>query len=196
VADALSRKEGPNPIKIKVMSIEEKINLMAQIQEFQKQALKKDKIKKERMIGRIKLLLVGNDSILIFNKRIWVPEYGDLQEEILREAHKSKYSIHHGSNKMSKDLRKNYWWPGMKKSVARYVEKCLTCSQVKTEHQKPSGYLQQLEIPVWKWEKITMDFITKLPRTSRGHDTIWVIVDRLTNSPYSYQSARITRLKD
>ena len=72
----------------------------------------------------------------------------------------------------------------MKKDVATYVGKCLTCAKVKAEHQKPSGLLQQPEIPQWKWEQITMDFITKLPRTARAHDTIWVVVDRLTKSAH------------
>ncbi|KAD4982100.1 hypothetical protein E3N88_18771 [Mikania micrantha] len=85
---------------------------------------------------------------------------------------------------MYKNLKENYWWIGMKKDIAAYVARCLTCSQVKAEHQKPSGMLQQLELPVWKWEMITMDFITKLPRTSCGNDTIWVIVDRLTKSAH------------
>ncbi|GKC24738.1 putative reverse transcriptase domain-containing protein [Tanacetum coccineum] len=75
-----------------------------------------------------------------------------------------------------------YWWPGMKKDIAMYVSKCLTCLKVKAEHQRPFGLLQQPEILKWKWEGITMDFVTKLPRTSNGHDTIWVIVDRLTKS--------------
>ncbi|GKA92751.1 putative reverse transcriptase domain-containing protein [Tanacetum coccineum] len=80
------------------------------------------------------------------------------------------------------DLRDLYWWPGMNKDIALYVSKCLTCSKVKAEHQKPSGLLQQPEIPEWKWENITTDFIVKLPRTSSEHDAIWVIVDRLTKS--------------
>ncbi|GKE69176.1 reverse transcriptase domain-containing protein [Tanacetum coccineum] len=82
------------------------------------------------------------------------------------------------------DLRDRYWWPGMKTDIAEYVSKCLTCLKVKTEHQRPYGLLQQLEIPVWKWEGIAMDFVTKLPRTSSGHDTIRVIVDRLTTSAH------------
>ncbi|GJW87016.1 putative reverse transcriptase domain-containing protein [Tanacetum coccineum] len=85
---------------------------------------------------------------------------------------------------MYQDLRKLYWWPNMKAEIATYVSKCLTCAKVKTEHQKPSSLLVQPEIPQWKWEKITMDFVTKLPMTSSGHDTIWVIVDRLTKSAY------------
>ena len=72
----------------------------------------------------------------------------------------------------------------MKKDVATYVSKCLTCQKIKVEHQKPPGTLQPLEIPQWKWEEITMDFVTGLPRTSAGHDAIWVIVDRLTKSAH------------
>ncbi|GJX92928.1 putative reverse transcriptase domain-containing protein [Tanacetum coccineum] len=93
-----------------------------------------------------------------------------------------------------------YWWLGMKKDIAEYVSKCLTCLKVKAEHQRPSGLLQQPEIPVWKWEGIAMDFVTKLPRTSSGHDTIWVIVDRLTKSAHflpmreDYKMERLARL--
>ncbi|GJW34892.1 putative reverse transcriptase domain-containing protein, partial [Tanacetum coccineum] len=83
-----------------------------------------------------------------------------------------------------KDLKKLYWWPNIKAIIAEYVGKCLTCSRVKAECQKPSGLLVQPEIPIWKWERITMDFVTKLPKTSNGHDIIWVIVDRLTKSAY------------
>ncbi|KAI3684146.1 hypothetical protein L6452_33365 [Arctium lappa] len=64
------------------------------------------------------------------------------------------------------------------------IKKERMVGQVKTEHQKSSGMLQQMEIPVWKWEMITMDFVTKLPKTVKGHDAIWVIVDRLTNSAH------------
>ncbi|GKB17375.1 putative reverse transcriptase domain-containing protein [Tanacetum coccineum] len=71
-----------------------------------------------------------------------------------------------------------YWWPGMKRDIAEYISRCLTCSKIKAEHQKPSGFLQQPEIPEWKWEKITMDFVTKLPKSSSGHDTIWVVYMR------------------
>ncbi|GJS74748.1 putative reverse transcriptase domain-containing protein [Tanacetum coccineum] len=85
---------------------------------------------------------------------------------------------------MYHDLKKLYWWPNMKAEIATYVSKCLTCSKVKAEYQKPSGLLVQPEIPQWKWEKITMDFITKLPKTSSGYDTIWVIVYRLAKSAH------------
>ncbi|GKA27995.1 putative reverse transcriptase domain-containing protein [Tanacetum coccineum] len=72
----------------------------------------------------------------------------------------------------------------MKVIIAEYVGKCLTCSRVKAECQKPSGLLVQPEIPMWNWERITMDFVTKLPKTSNEHDTIWVIVDHLTKSAH------------
>ncbi|GKA46667.1 putative reverse transcriptase domain-containing protein [Tanacetum coccineum] len=102
----------------------------------------------------------------------------------MHESYKSKYSIHPGSDKMYQGQKKLYWWPNMKVIIAEYVGKCLTCFRVKAECQKPSGLLVQPEIPMWKWERITMDFITKLPKTSNGHDTIWVIVDRLTKSAH------------
>ncbi|KAD4179023.1 hypothetical protein E3N88_27614 [Mikania micrantha] len=85
---------------------------------------------------------------------------------------------------MYHDLKTTYWWLNMKAEIATYVSKCLTCSKVKVEYQKPSGLLQQPELPMWKWEQISMDFITKLPKTASGCDTIWVIVDRLTKSAH------------
>ena len=123
-------------------------------------------------------------GLLTKHGRIWVPYTGGYRKTLLEEAHKSKFSIHPGATKMYHDLRESYWWHGMKNDVARYVEECLTCRKVKAEHQNPHGKLQPLETPEWKWEHLTMDFITKLPRTARGDDTIWVVVDRLTKSAH------------
>ena len=81
---------------------------------------------------------------------------------------------------MYHDLKSYYWWSGMKREIAEYVARCLTCQRIKTEHQKPGGLLQPLPIPMWKWELITMDFVVGLPRTQKRHDAIWVVVDRLT----------------
>ncbi|GJV77036.1 putative reverse transcriptase domain-containing protein [Tanacetum coccineum] len=120
------------------------------------------------------------DGTLCLNGRSWLPCYGDLRTVIMHESHKSKYSIHPGSDKMYQDMKKLYWWPNMKADIATYVSKCLTCAKVKAEHQRPSRLLVQPKIPEWKWDNITMDFVTKLPKTSQGYDTIWVIVDRLT----------------
>ncbi|GKE27261.1 putative reverse transcriptase domain-containing protein [Tanacetum coccineum] len=124
------------------------------------------------------------DGTLCLHGRSWLPCYGDLRSVIMHESHKSKYSIHPGSEKMYQDMKKLYWWPNMKADIATYVSKCLTCARVKAEHQRPSGLLVQPAIPEWKWDNITMDFITKLPRSSQGFDTIWVIVDRLTKSAH------------
>ncbi|GKC45684.1 putative reverse transcriptase domain-containing protein [Tanacetum coccineum] len=85
---------------------------------------------------------------------------------------------------MYQDFKKLYWWPNMKAEIATYVSKCLTCAKAKIEYQKPSSLLVQPEIPQWKWENITMDFVTKLPKTATGQDTIWVIVDHLTKCAY------------
>ncbi|GJS31879.1 putative reverse transcriptase domain-containing protein [Tanacetum coccineum] len=122
------------------------------------------------------------DGTLCLNGRSWLPCYGDLRTVIMHESHKSKYSVHPGSDKMYQDMKKLYWWPNMKADIATYVSKCLTCARVKAEHQRPSGLLVQPKIPEWKWDNITMDFVTKLPKSPQGHDTIWVIVDRLTKS--------------
>ncbi|GJY89354.1 putative reverse transcriptase domain-containing protein [Tanacetum coccineum] len=112
------------------------------------------------------------------------PCYGDLRNLIMHESHKLKYAVHLGSDKMYQDMNQLYWWPNMKADIATYVSKCLTCLKVKSEHQKPFGLLVQPKIPQWKWDNITMDFVTKLLRTQGGNDTIWVIVDRLTKSAH------------
>ena len=96
----------------------------------------------------------------------------NLREEILEEAYFSAYSVHPGTTKMYYSIRDLYWWDGLKKDIADYVAKCLTCQQVKAEHQKPSGKLQPLPIPEWKWERITMDFVVGLPRSRDGYNSI------------------------
>ncbi|GKE22010.1 putative reverse transcriptase domain-containing protein [Tanacetum coccineum] len=108
------------------------------------------------------------DGTLCLNGRSWLPCYGDLRTVIMHESHKSKYSIHSGSDNMYHDMKKLYWWPNMKADIATYVRKCLTCAKVKAEHQRPLGLLVQPKIPQWKWDNITVDFITKLPKSSQG----------------------------
>nr|GEU46492.1 putative reverse transcriptase domain-containing protein [Tanacetum cinerariifolium] len=120
------------------------------------------------------------DRTLCLNGRSWLPYYGDLRIVIMHESYKSSYSIHPSSDKMYQDMNKLYQWPNMKSDIAIYVSKCLTCTKVKAEHQRPSSLLVQPEIRQWKWDNITMNFVTKLPKSSQGYDTIWVIVDQLT----------------
>ncbi|GKC29577.1 putative reverse transcriptase domain-containing protein [Tanacetum coccineum] len=159
-------------------------NLPSQIIKAQTEALKKENIKAENLRGMNKSFEIRPDGTRCIKNRSSLSLFGNLRDLIIHESHKSKYSIHPGSDKMYQDLKKLYWWPSMKAIIDEYVGKCLTCSRVKAECQKPSILLIQPEIPMWKWERITMDFITKLPKTSNEHDTIWVIVNRLTKSAH------------
>ncbi|GKB58191.1 putative reverse transcriptase domain-containing protein [Tanacetum coccineum] len=160
------------------------LNFHVQILNAQVEARKEENYGIEDLCGMIKKLEPRVDETLCLNGRSWIPCRGNLREFIMNESHKSKYSVHPGSDKMYQDLKKLYWWPNMKAEIATYVSKCLTCAKVKAEYQKPSGLLVQPMILIWKWENITMDFVTKLPKTSSGKDTIWVIVDRLTKSAH------------
>ncbi|GJX44124.1 putative reverse transcriptase domain-containing protein [Tanacetum coccineum] len=194
VADALSRKEREPPLRVRALVMTISLDLPKQILNAQIEARKPENIKNEDVGGmlvenaknpeaiRTEKLEPRADGTLCLNGRSWLPCYGDLRTVIMHESHKSKYSIHPGSDKMYQDMKKLYWWPNMKADIATYVSKCLTCAKVKAEHQRPSGLLVQPKIPEWKWDNITMDFFTKLPKSSQGYDTIWVIVDRLTKS--------------
>ncbi|GJY93168.1 putative reverse transcriptase domain-containing protein [Tanacetum coccineum] len=188
------------PIRVRALVVTVHNNLPEQIRNAQVEACKKENIGAEGFRGEGEPFEVRSDGTKCLKGRVWLPLFGGLRDLIMLESHKSKYSIHPGSDKMYHDLRKLYWWPNMKADIATYVSKCLTCAKVKAEHQKPSGLLQQPEIPVWKWERITMDFITKLPRTPSGYDSIWVIIDRLTKSAHfipmneKYKMEKLTRL--
>ncbi|GJT30364.1 putative reverse transcriptase domain-containing protein [Tanacetum coccineum] len=159
VADALSRKERIKPLRVRALVMTIGLNLPKQILEAQIEAQKPENFKNEDVGGMIRKdipkekLKTRADRTLCLNSKSWLPGYGDLRTVIMHESHKSKYSIHPGFNKMYQDMKKLYWWPNMKADIATYVRKCLTCSKVKAEHQRPSVY-----------------------------DTIWVIVDRLTKS--------------
>ncbi|WVZ97760.1 hypothetical protein U9M48_043273 [Paspalum notatum var. saurae] len=108
----------------------------------------------------------------------------ELRKKILDEAHTSMFTMHLGSNKMYQDLKQKFWWTRMKGEIAKYVSECDVCQRVKADHLKPVGMLQPLAILAWKWEGIHMDFIVGLPRTQKGYDSIWVIIDRLTKSAH------------
>ncbi|GJT52733.1 putative reverse transcriptase domain-containing protein [Tanacetum coccineum] len=197
VDDNLSRKERIKPKRVRAMNMTLQSSIKDKILTAQKEVV-------DEFVGLQKcldeMIEQRGDRTLYYLDQIWVPLKGEVRTLIMDEAHKLKYSIHPGADKMYYDLRDRYWWHGMKKDIAEYVSKCLTCLKVKAEHQRPSGLLQQPKIPVWKWEGIAMDFMTKLPRTSSGHDTIWVIVDRLTKSAHflpmreDYKMDRLARL--
>ncbi|GJV80061.1 putative reverse transcriptase domain-containing protein [Tanacetum coccineum] len=146
VADALSRKERNKPLRVRALVLMIGLNLPMQILEAQVEARKEENYGTEDLSGMIKKLEQRADGTLCLNGRSWIP---------------------------CRDLKKLYRWPNMKAEIATYVSKCLTCAKVKAEYQKPSGLLVQPVIPIWKWENITMDFVTKLPKTSSGQDTIW-----------------------
>ncbi|GJW70856.1 putative reverse transcriptase domain-containing protein, partial [Tanacetum coccineum] len=174
VADALSRKER-EPLRVRALVMTIGLDLPKQILKAQTEARKPENIKKEDVGGilvenskdpeklRTEKLEPRVDGTLCLNGRSWIPCYGNLRTVIMQESHKSKYSIHPGSDKMYQDIKKLYWWLNMKANITTYVNKCLTCAKVKAEHQRLSGLLVQPEIPQWKWDNITMDFVTKLP---------------------------------
>ncbi|GJS37316.1 putative reverse transcriptase domain-containing protein [Tanacetum coccineum] len=173
VADALSRKERVKPKRVRAMNMTLQLSIKDRILAAQKQAVDESAGLQK---GLDEMIEQRSDGTLYYLDRIWVPLKGDVRTLIMDEAHKSKYYVHLGANKMYYDLRDRYWWPGMKKDIA------------------------QPEIPEWKWEGIAMDFVTKLPRISSGHDTIWIIVDRLTKSAHflpmreDYKMDRLARL--
>ncbi|GJY35019.1 putative reverse transcriptase domain-containing protein [Tanacetum coccineum] len=172
VADALSRKERLKPRRVRAMSITIHSGLKTKILEAQGEASKDFKAPAECLRGLEKHFERRDDGGIYFFDRIWIPSVGGVRKLIMDEAHTSRYSIHPGADKMYYDLRDLYWWPGMKRDIAEY----------------------------WKWEKITMDLVTKFSRSSSGYDAIWVVVDRLTKSAHflpireDYKTEKLARI--
>ncbi|GJY20236.1 hypothetical protein Tco_0392802 [Tanacetum coccineum] len=158
VADALSRKERVKPLRVKALVMTIGLDLPSRILEAQKEAVKVENIEAEDVGGMLKKLEARTDGTLCLDNRSWLSCYGDTRSLNMHESHKLKYSIHPGSDKMYHDLK------------MRNISSPLL--------------LVQPDIPEWKWEKIIMDFVTKLPKTTAGFDSIWVIVDRLTKSAH------------
>src|SRR6266540_4228886 len=151
-----------------------------------------------RRLGNAEILMgfkQDQDGVIWFKNRLIVPKDQELQRQILDEAHHSRFSIHPGSTKMYQDLKRRFWWTRMKREIARYVAECDICRRVKADHLKSADQLQLLAILSWKWEDIHMDFIVGLPRTRKGYDSIWVIVDRLTKSAHFIPVNTIYRAK-
>ncbi|GJU64558.1 putative reverse transcriptase domain-containing protein [Tanacetum coccineum] len=187
VADALSRKERIEPLRVRALVMTIRLDLPKRILEAQIEAQKPENLMNEDVGGMIRKDIPKEKlepGTLCLHGRSWLPCYGDLRSVIIHESHKSKYSIHPGSEKMCQDMKKLYWWPNMKADIATYVSKCLTCAKVKAEYQSPLGLLVQPAIPEWKWDNIMMDFIIKLRKSSYVFDTIWVIVDRIIKSAH------------
>ncbi|KAD5508378.1 hypothetical protein E3N88_16081 [Mikania micrantha] len=159
-------------------------DLISRIKEAQKDDGELWAILENMEVGKQSEFHVDEHGVIWCGKRLCVPDDSALREALLAEAHSSPFSIHPGSTKMYRDLRQNFWWNGMKEAVAKYVSECLTCQQIKIEHQRASGLLQPLDIPLWKWDEISMDFVTGLPKTLKKNDAIWVLVDRLSKSAH------------
>ncbi|GJR80759.1 putative reverse transcriptase domain-containing protein [Tanacetum coccineum] len=176
-ADAIEQEDSRATIKGSSLSHDYRFESLQNIfLDAQTEAQKPENIKNEDVGGmlvenskdleklRTEKLEPRADGTLCFNGMSWLPCYGNLRTVIMHESHKSKYSIHLGSDNMYQDMKKLYWWPNMKANIATYASKCLTCAKVKVEHQRPSGLLVQPDIPQRKWDNIIMDFVMKLPR--------------------------------
>ncbi|WVZ97465.1 hypothetical protein U9M48_043002 [Paspalum notatum var. saurae] len=174
--------------------------LEQEIREHQKNDEKLQEIRELLKSGKAPHFREDEQGTLWYKNRICVPNVDSIRKLILSEAHDTAYSIHPGSTKMYYDLKERFWWYGMKRAVAEYVAICDTCQRVKAEHQRPAGLLQPLKVPEWKWEEITMDFIVGLPRTQKGYNSIWVVVDRLTKVAHfipvntTYSGAKLAEL--
>ena len=131
---------------------------------------------------RVEVFSQGGDGVLRYQGRLCVPDVGEMRQHIVAEAHNSRYSIHLGATKMYRNLQEVYWWNGMKRDITDFLSKCPNCQQVKVENQKPGGMTQEIDIPTWMWDVINIDFIIGLPLTRKQHESIWVIVYRMTKS--------------
>ncbi|KAK5845757.1 hypothetical protein PVK06_001973 [Gossypium arboreum] len=195
VADALSRKSlftlramnvhlSILPDNVLVAELKAKPLLTHQIREAQKVDDELLAKRAECVPNKESEFQIDDDDCLRFRSRLCVPKNSKLISIILNEAHCSRMAIHPGSTKMYNDLKRRFWWHGMKRDISDFVSRCLICQQVKAEHQVPSGLLQPITIPKWKWDRVTMDFVSGLPLSASKKDAIWVVVDRLTKSAH------------
>ncbi|KAH0641960.1 hypothetical protein KY290_033563 [Solanum tuberosum] len=144
------------------------------------------KLKENVQQGMTKAFELTQEGVLRCQNILCVPNVNELTKRIMMETHHLRYFVHPGSTKMYHDFKETYWLEDMKKNIAEFVAQCPNCQQVKVEHQKPGSYIQRIELPIWKWDMINMDFVTSLPHSFRKFDSIWVIVDRLTKSTHFF----------
>jgi hypothetical protein len=142
------------------------------------------KLQQGKMPQKVENYKLETDGTLLYKNKIYVPNVQDLKLMILNEMHNVPYAGHPGYQKTVAAVKSHYFWPGMKKEIVEYIARCMECQKVKAEHRHPTGLLQPLPIPEWKWEVVTMDFITGLPRTGKQHDSIMVVVDKLTKAAH------------
>ncbi|GKF34330.1 retrotransposon protein, putative, ty3-gypsy subclass, partial [Tanacetum coccineum] len=155
------------------VSIRIESNLMLQIKEAQRDDGELWAIVQNVEDGKHTEFRVDDEGVVWFEDRLCVPNDQTLREKIMTEAHSSPFTIHPGSTKMYRDLKQYFWWNGMKQDVATFVNPSVgLVSRSKIDIRRASGLLQPLEIPVWKWDEISMDFVTGLPTTQKRHDAI------------------------
>src|SRR3954463_297601 len=157
-----------------------KPTLEDQIIVAQRRARGVHRIKENIASGVAKCFSTDSKGTIFFGNRLVVPKNRELRQLILQEAHDTPLSIHPGSTKMYRDIRQRFWWTRMKREIARFIAECDVCRRIKAEHQRPAGTLQPLPIPECKWDKVSMDFITGFPKTQKGNDAIFVVIDRLS----------------
>ena len=136
------------------------------------------------MLQKVDNYNLGINGILLRKNRIFVPNVQDLKRMILHETHNVPYAGHPGYQNIVATIKSHYFWPGMKKEIAEYITRCMECQKVKVENRHLAGLLQPLTILEWKWEMVTMDFITGFPRTCKLDDSIMVVVDKLTKATH------------
>jgi len=147
-------------------------SLLEEIKSHQEEDVKLQRVKQNLERGKSPGFVVDEDGTLRFQNRLCVPDKSELKEKILAEAHNTRYSIHPGGTKMYRDLKQYFWWDNVKREIAEYVDRCLTCQKVKAGHQRPVGELRPLEIPTWKWDSNSMDFIIGLPLSASRKNAI------------------------
>ncbi|KAA3474134.1 DNA/RNA polymerases superfamily protein [Gossypium australe] len=191
VADALSRKVVTDLRSMFArLSLFDDGSLLAELQvkptwldQIKEKQLEDDGLNDRRLQvqnGGLEDFSLSSEGVLCFKGKACMPKDVELRQRILRDAHSSPYAMHPGGSKMYRGLREQFWWPGLKREVTEFVGKCLTCQQVKAEHH---CHLP-VKIPQWKWERITMDFVSGLPLTPSKKNSVCVIVDRLSKSAH------------
>ena len=167
-----------------VVELIEKLDLLNQVLEAQKNDEKIAAIVNQDRVGKETKFTTKEDGFVYYRDRVCVPNDDELKKFILEETHSGSFAMHPGSTKMYHDLKTSYWWSGLKRDVSEFVTKCMVCQKVKAEHQVPSRLLRPIRIPEWKWDRITMDFVVRLSLTGRKHDLVLVIVDRLMKTAH------------
>jgi hypothetical protein len=124
------------------------------------------------------------DGTLLYKNKIYVLDSQELKITILKEMHNVPYAGHPRYQKTVAAVKSHYFWPDMKKEISEYITRCMECQKFKAEHRHPSGLLQPLPIPEWKWEVVTMDFIIEFQGTGKKHDSIMVVVDKLAKASH------------